>query len=113
VYGGKEVLDERRRRLTDRRQQARTFLADLIEEIRFQVDGRLTGVIDEMQRQMRARFTDRIVELQRTVAAGAVALERAARQEAAERRARGQDVDETLARIATLHDRIREAPPSA
>jgi hypothetical protein len=113
VYGGKEVLDERRRRLTDRRQQARTFLADLIEEIRFQVDGRLTGVIDEMQRQMRARFTDRIVELQRTVAAGAVALERAARQEAAERRARGQDVDETLARIATLHDRIRESPPSA
>ena len=70
VYGGKEVLDERRRRLTDRRQQARSFLGDLIEEIRFQVDGRLAGVIDEMQRQMRSRFGDRIAELQATVAAG-------------------------------------------
>ena len=29
VYGGKEVLDERRRRLVDRRQQARTFVGDL------------------------------------------------------------------------------------
>ena len=40
VYGGKEVLDERRRRLVDRRQQARTFVGDLIEEIRFQIEGR-------------------------------------------------------------------------
>ena len=96
VYGGKEVLDERRRRLTDRRQQARTFLADLIEEIRFQVDGRLASVIDEMQRQMRARFMDRIVELHRTVAASAAALDRAAKRETAERRARQAEVDGTL-----------------
>ena len=81
LYGGKEVLDERRRRLTDRRQQARSFLADLVEEIAFQVEGRLTTVLDEMQRQMRARFTDRIGELHRTVGASAAALERAAKRE--------------------------------
>ena len=92
VYGGKEVLDERRRRLTDRRQQARAFLDDLIEEIRFQVDGRLTAVIDEMQRQMRARFGDRIAELQGTVAASLAALEGAAEQEASQRAARRAEV---------------------
>ena len=113
VYGGKEVLDERRRRLTDRRQQARTFLADLIEEIRFQVDGRLASVIDEMQRQMRARFMDRIVELHRTVAASAAALDRAAKRETAERRARQAEVDGTLASIDGLHDRVRGSRPPA
>ena len=110
IYGGKEVLDERRRRLTDRRQQARTFLADLVEEIRFQVDGRLTGVIDEMQRQMRARFTDRIGELHRTVSHSVVALEKAAKQEASTRRAREAELAAALGRIGVLHDRLPPAP---
>lgn len=106
IYGGKEVLDERRRRLTDRRQQARTFLSDLIEEIRFQVEGRLTTVIDEMQRQMRARFTDRIAELHRTVGASVTALERAAKREVTARRARQTEVDAMLAEIDSLGRRV-------
>ncbi|HSL77073.1 MAG TPA: hypothetical protein VK867_09020, partial [Candidatus Limnocylindrales bacterium] len=110
IYGGKEVLDERRRRLTDRRQQARTFLAELVEEIRFQVEGRLTGVIDEMQRQMRARFTDRIGELHRTVSGSVKALENAAKREASERRAREAEVEGALRRIAELHDRLPATP---
>ena len=111
VYGGKEVLDERRRRLTDRRQQARSFLDDLIEEIRFQVDGRLAGVIDEMQRQMRSRFGDRIAELQATVAAGLSALERAADQEATERAARASEVAATSAEIDALRERLQRMGP--
>jgi hypothetical protein len=106
VYGGKEVLDERRRRLTDRRQQARTFVGELVEEIRFQVDGRLTSVLDEMQRQMRASFTERIAELDRTVGATASALERAAKREAADRRARGAEVRTTVAEIDALSARV-------
>jgi GTP-binding protein EngB required for normal cell division len=108
IYGGKEVLDERRRRLTDRRQQARTFLADLVEEIRFQVDGRLTGVMDEMQRQMRARFTDRIAELHRTVSQSVVALEKAAKQEASTRRAREAEVAASIAALDAARGRLEE-----
>jgi Dynamin family len=111
LYGGKEVLDERRRRLTDRRQQARTFLGELIEEIRFQVEGRLTTVLDEMQRQMRARFTDRIGELHRTVGASATALERAAKREVAARRARQAEVEALVAEIDAFHERARGLRP--
>ena len=107
------MLDERRRRLTDRRQQARTFIGDLVEEIRFQVEGRLTKVLDEMQRQMRARFTDRLAELHRTVGASASALEKAARREAAERRARQTEVEATLGAIDALNERVRELRPPA
>lgn len=112
LYGGKEVLDERRRRLTDRRQQARSFLAELVDEIRFQVEGRLDTVLDEMQRQMRARFTDRIGELHRTVGASATALERAAKREVAARRARRAEVDATVAEIDALHERARGLRPA-
>ena len=111
VYGGKEVLDERRRRLTDRRQQARTFLAELVDEIRFQVEGRLTSVMDEMQRQMRARFTERIAELHRTAAASAAALDKAAKHEAADRRAGLSDVESSLAAIDALEGRLARVVP--
>ena len=40
VFGGKEVLSERRRQLADRRQQARAFLGTFLEEVRFEADGR-------------------------------------------------------------------------
>lgn len=111
VYGGKEVLDERRRRLVDRRQQARTFLGELIEEIRFHVEGRLTTLLDELQRQLRAQFSERIGELQRTAGESARALERAAKHEAAERRSRQREVDGMLAEIDGLHGRLREVGP--
>ncbi len=111
VYGGKEVLDERRRRLVDRRQQARTFVGDLIEEIRFQIEGRLTNLFDEMQRQMRVRFTERVGELQRTAAASAAALDRAARKDAADRRARASEVDADLAAITALDERVTALRP--
>jgi hypothetical protein len=113
IYGGKEVLDERRRRLVDRRQQARTFVGDLIEEVRFQVDGRLTTVLDEMQRQMRAQFTERIGELHRTVGASVAALERAARHEATERRQRQIEVAATTDEIDALHERLVAIRPRA
>jgi hypothetical protein len=111
IYGGKEVIDERRRRLADRRQQARTFVSDLVEEIRFQVEGRLTKVLDEMQRHMRARFSERIGELHRTVGASAAALERAAKQEATERRRRQEEVAATIDALDALRARLKALRP--
>ena len=73
VFGGKQVLDERRRQLADRRQQARSFLGGFVEEVRFEADGRLASLLDDVQRQMRARFADRIRELRRTFAESAAA----------------------------------------
>jgi hypothetical protein len=77
VFGGKQVLSERRRQLADRRQQARAFLASFVEEVRFETDGRLASLLDDVQRQMRARFADRIRELRRTFAEIAAGLESA------------------------------------
>jgi hypothetical protein len=108
VFGGKQVLDERRRQLADRRQQARSFLAGFVEEVRFEADGRLASLLDEVQRQMRARFADRIHELRRTIAESAAALERATEQAEADRRARLVAVHAEVAAIDDLRTRATE-----
>ena len=105
VFGGKQVLDERRRQLADRRQQARSFLSGFVEEVRFEADGRLASLLDDVQRQMRARFADRIRELRRTFAEGAAALERATEQAEAERHARFTAVAVELAALDDLRNR--------
>ncbi len=106
VFGGKEVLSERRRQLTDRRQQARAFLAGFVEEVRFETDGRLASLMGEIQRQMRARFTDRIRELHRTYAESAEALEHATKQAEVDRRGR---LSELRAELATIDDLMTRA----
>ena len=105
VFGGKEVLDSRRRQLADRRQQARSF-ATFLEEVRFEADGRLVSLLDDLQRQMRARFADRISELRRTVAETTDALESATAQADTARRAR-LELAADLASIDALRERVR------
>ena len=109
AFGGKEVLSERRRQLADRRQQARTFVAEFVEEVRFQVDGRLGTLLDEIQRQMRARFMDRIHELRRTFGEAAVALARAKAEAEIGRADRMRVVRAQLAEIDELLDRLGSA----
>ena len=104
VFGGKQVLSERRRQLADRRQQARSFVAGFVEEVRFEADGRLASLLDEVQRQMRARFAERIRELRRTFAESAAGLERAAEQAETEGRARVTVLRAELARIDDLRE---------
>ncbi len=108
VFGGKEVLNERRRQLADRRQQARAFLGSFLEEVRFEADGRLASLLDDVQRQMRARFADRIHELRRTFAETAEALEGAADQAASARRTRLAELATELAEIDALRARAGE-----
>ena len=106
VFGGKEVLDSRRRQLADRRQQARAFLGSFLEEVRFEADGRLGSLLDDLQRQMRARFAARIAELRRTVAETTAALESATAQAESERRARLAELAAVLTAIDGLRERI-------
>jgi hypothetical protein len=109
VFGGKQVLSERRRQLADRRQQARSFVAGFIEEVRFEADGRLASLLDEVQRQMRARFAERIRELRRTLAESEAGLQRASEQAETEVRARILVLRAELDRIDELRDRASTA----
>jgi 16S rRNA C1402 (ribose-2'-O) methylase RsmI len=112
VFGGKQVLSERKRQLADRRQQARAFLASFVEEVRFETDGRLASLLDDVQRAMRARFADRIRELRRTFAETAAGLESAMAVAQTAGGARLTDVTRDLAEIDELRARAAAAASS-
>lgn len=115
-FGGKEVAGERRRQLTDRRQQARTFVGQFVENVRFEVGGRLASLSGTLQRDMRARFAARIGELGRTYQATARAIELTMDRDAVEREHRlaelAAEVDR-LADLAARTDALEEASSRA
>lgn len=101
-FGGKEVAGERRRQLTDRRQQARTFVGQFIEDVRFEVDGRLATLTGQLQRDMRVRFGERIRELARTYQETAAAIERTMASSASERDERLRELSRQLGPLEEL-----------
>jgi hypothetical protein len=101
-FGGKEVAGERRRQLTDRRQQARAFVAKFAEDVRFEVDGRLAALTGQLQRDMRVRFGERIGELARTYRETAAAIERTMAGSAAERDERLRELSSQLGPLEEL-----------
>jgi tRNA U34 5-carboxymethylaminomethyl modifying GTPase MnmE/TrmE len=109
LFGGKQVVDERRRQLADRRQQARSFVSGFIEDVQFEVDGRLGTLVADLQRQMRDRFAERIRQLQRTNAEAMEALARAMDESSAERVARLDQLRGALAELEELHARATAA----
>jgi hypothetical protein len=117
-FGGKEVVEERRRRLADRRQEARTFIARFVDDVQFEVDGRLQALLGDLQRQLRARVGARIQELLRTARDSASALESSIASSQVERERRiGElrlaldDLDAIASRASALMatDSAREA----
>lgn len=101
-FGGREVLHERKRLLTERRQQARSFVGEFVDNVRFEVEGRLAALLTELEGQMRARFAERIEELTRTYAETARAIELAGEQSLTESGRRSAELREALGRIADL-----------
>jgi hypothetical protein len=101
-FGGKEVAGERRRQLTDRRQQARSFVGQFAEDVRFEVDGRLATLSGQLQRDMRVRFGERIGELARTYQETAAAIERTMASSASERDERLRELSRQLGPLEEL-----------
>jgi hypothetical protein len=100
-FGGKEVAGERRRQLTERRQQARSFVAQFAEGVQFEVDGRLEALSTRLQLEMRTRFAERIAELARTYRETAIAIERGIAESDA---ARDRRLAELLAELQPLDE---------
>ncbi|MDP9481997.1 MAG: dynamin family protein, partial [Chloroflexota bacterium] len=112
-FGGKEVAGERRRQLNDRRQQARAFVGQFAEDVRFEVDGRLATLSGQLQRDMRVRFGQRIGELARTYRETAGAIERTMARSATERDERLRELSRQLGPLEELSARSELLASSA
>ena len=106
VFAGKSILDERKRQLAQRRQEARGAVRQYIDDVQFEVGTRMRDMIRELQRELRDDVSSRLEELQRTVTDAASALERTLKGDAGTRATRAAQVDEELRALADLDARL-------
>jgi hypothetical protein len=66
LFGGMQLFDDRKRKVTTRRQMARTQVRQFLDDVQFEVGNEMASVLRNLQREMRDEFTDRINELLRT-----------------------------------------------
>jgi Dynamin family len=106
VFAGKSVLDERKRLLSQRRQEARVAVRQYVDDVQFEVGTRMRDLLRELQRDIRDDTAARLEELQRTYVDAATRLDAALKQDAATRARRGAELAEELKALAELDARL-------
>lgn len=97
AFGGKQLFDERRRQVTQRRQRARAAIRQFLDDVQFESGKRIRDLSRELQRQLRDHFSERITANIRTCTATADALQRAIQEDQQSRERRIAGTAATLA----------------
>lgn len=66
AFGAHQLMEERKRKLTQRRQQAKNLMRKFIDSAQFDVSNEISGLIKEFQRDLRDEFSAGLTELQRS-----------------------------------------------
>ncbi len=106
LFGGGQLVQQRRQRVAGRRQQARVAVREFLDEVQFQVGDELSELIRTSHRELRDSFGARVTELLRTYTEVVQQAQANAQQDHATRDARG---DQLRARLGRLDDLRRQA----
>ncbi len=86
AFAGYQIVDAKKRKVAQRRQQARVNLRQFVDDVQFEVTNGIGESVRSIQRSFRDGVTDRMAELQRgyaeTAKAAAASAERDARETA-------------------------------
>lgn len=104
IFGGKQILDERRRQVTARRQQARTAIRQFADDVQFEASKALRDLGRDLQRSARDRFSAHIAATQAELAA---TMERVRAAATAEDAVRKRDLAAADQRMAVAHELLR------
>ncbi|MEL6891968.1 MAG: dynamin family protein [Actinomycetota bacterium] len=110
LFGGFQLLEDRKRKLQMRRQAARTQLRTFTDDVQFEVTNELTTLLRSVQRGLRDEFVDLIGELQASWTAAATQASDAVAKGDAETTRRRQELGAALERLAALRNAISGAP---
>ncbi len=78
AFAGVQLADARKRKIAQRRQQARSNVRQFLDDVQFAVGNEIGDALRDVQRSIRDEFTGRISELLRTYAETAQTAQRAA-----------------------------------
>ena len=112
IFGGKQLLEDRKRQVTGRRQQARTTIRQFLDDVQFQVSKDMRDLSRELQRRLRDHFGTRIAEMTRTYAEAADSLQKSLRQTEAERDARRKELASLTGEVERIMAAVQGAARS-
>ncbi|MEX1006620.1 MAG: dynamin family protein [Acidimicrobiia bacterium] len=112
LFGAVQLLDDRKRRVTARRQSARTQVRQFLDEVQFQVGNELTTMVREVQRDLRDEFTERLGELQRTYTETGQRAQADTQRSQQQRQARAAEVTQMLAALDAIQGQVSGGTPS-
>ena len=104
-FGGRSVMDARKRRIATQRAEARSTVRKVIDDISFEVGDQIATVLRLSQQQLRESFTERFAELQHSTAALLQEAQENAQRDAAE----AQAADQALAQATQQTEQVLAA----
>ena len=102
VFGGMQLLEDRKRKVAMRRQSARQQVRQFVDDVQFEVNNEITAFVREIQRELRDEFTLLLSELQATYTATAQNAQAAAKLTQEERKARAEEIAKLMGQLDAL-----------
>ena len=106
LFGSMQLMDERKKKLTMRRQSARQQVRKFLDDVQFQVGNEISTMVREGQRELRDEFTDRLGELQRTYTETAQKAQADVQRSQQDRQSRAAEGAKALAVLAAVEQQV-------
>ena len=106
LFGSMQLMDERKKKLTMRRQSARQQVRKFLDDVQFQVGNEISTMVREGQRELRDEFTDRLGELQRTYTETAQKAQADVQRSQQDRQSRAAESAKALAVLAAVEQQV-------
>ena len=107
LFGGMQLMDDKKRKVTARRQAARQQVRQFVDDVQFEVGNAMTSQIRELQRQLRDEFTERLTELQATYTDTAQRAQQSAQAGQAEVQRRATELDGALQSLGRIDQLVQ------
>ncbi len=102
VFGGFQLAEDRKRRVTQRRQAARTQIRQFADDVQFELGDQITSLVRDLQRSLRDEISGRLAELQRTYTETAQRAQETAKRTQEQQQQRSAEVKRQLDVLAQI-----------
>jgi hypothetical protein len=109
VFGGIGLSEERKRKVAQRRQTARSQVRQFLDDVQFEVGNQISLLVRDIQRALRDEFTERLGELQRTYTEAAKQAQENLQRTDQERKQRAAEIDARLKALAPIEQALGAA----
>ncbi len=108
LFGSFQLMEDRKRKVTMRRQNARQQVRQFIDDVQLEVGNEVTALVREIHRELRDDLTERLADLQRTYTAAAQGAQTEAKRTQEESVAARARLDQQLAALDGIVTRLDE-----